>query len=147
MLWFGPMVLGPVILTLWVILGSWLPSNIICAPPPGIANVIVFTSAAKFAALIASRKLQLPGTQSTLVSAVFVTTSDAGGASSFRIVPTPWLLAIVAFIGLVRLTKNVSSASYVVSPLTVTNTFGDTTRRGALVLPALIVRVVSGIAT
>src|SRR5258705_303955 len=41
---------------------------------------------------------------------------------SLTIVPTPWLSLIVALTGFVRLTKNVSLGSNLVSPLTVTAT-------------------------
>ena len=57
-----------------------------------------------------------------------------GCASSLRIVPCPCPSARVAFVGLLRLTKNVSSASYLVSPFTVTLT-------GFEVSPGLNVRV------
>ena len=43
-------------------------------------------------------------------------------ASSFRMVPNPWLMAIVALVGLLRFTKKVSSLSASVSPLTRTVT-------------------------
>ena len=46
----------------------------------------------------------------------------AGRASSLRMVPTPWPSAIVPRRALDRLTKNVSSGSKVVSPLTSTVT-------------------------
>ena len=42
----------------------------------------------------------------------------SGGGSSSRIVPMPWLSAIVAFVGAERLTKKVSSGSSSVSPVT-----------------------------
>ena len=45
-----------------------------------------------------------------------------GGKSSFVMVPTPWLSVIAAFTGLPRFTVNVSLASIVVSPFTVTLT-------------------------
>jgi hypothetical protein len=48
--------------------------------------------------------------------------SALAAVSSFLIVPWPWLSEIVAFVGLVRLTKKVSSVSLTVSPLIVTGT-------------------------
>ena len=50
-------------------------------------------------------------------------TETVGAESSFRIVPVPVPVAIVALTGEERTTVNVSSASYVVSPLTVTAIF------------------------
>ena len=44
--------------------------------------------------------------------------TDHVSVSSSWIVPTPWRSAIVRFVGLDRLTLNVSFASLVVSPLT-----------------------------
>src|SRR3954469_19974854 len=48
-----------------------------------------------------------------------------GSGSSSLIVPTPWLFANVALTGTLRLTRNVSLTSEIVSPLTVTLTFCD----------------------
>ena len=47
-----------------------------------------------------------------------LTSSIDSEASSLRIVPWPWPSGLVALLGLVRLTTNVSWASGVVSPLT-----------------------------
>ncbi len=64
-------------------------------------------------------KLVVPELPSLSATSLMV---SAESASSFRIVPRPWLSAMVAFTGLVRLTKSVSSASGVTSPRTVTLT-------------------------
>src|SRR5229473_3680187 len=78
-----------------VIVGRAEPGLMVHGPAPelqplslsGILNVIVFESLAKFAALIASRKLQCDTRQAPLsTSSVVLTTSVAGGASSFTIV-------------------------------------------------------------
>ena len=43
-----------------------------------------------------------------------------GEESSLRIVPTPWPWTMVALLGLLRFTRNVSSGSLIVSPFTAT---------------------------
>src|SRR5947209_8214251 len=87
----------------------------------GIAKVMVFVSAFEFAAAIASRKLQSPTAQVPLVSAVLVTTSDAGGLSSLTIVRVAVDGApSVAPVGLDSVRLTVSSGSKVVLPCTVT---------------------------
>ncbi len=54
-----------------------------------------------------------------LLPSVTVTSPmESAGKSSFRIVPTPWPSARVAFVGPVRLTVKVSSPSMAVSPST-----------------------------
>src|SRR5258707_9492231 len=77
----------PSIVSVFAKLGRALVSVIV--PFAAAAKVIVLVSTLKFAALIASRSVQPPGSveqNPSSVSAVVFTTSDAGGASSFRIV-------------------------------------------------------------
>jgi hypothetical protein len=64
----------------------------------------------------------------------------AGCESSLRTVPVPCGFEIVAFVGPARLTKNVSSGSNVVSPLTLTVTLRDVTPGGneSAVLPTAV---------
>lgn len=59
---------------------------------------------------------------------------DSAGKSSLRMVPMPWASAMVAPLAPLRLTAKVSSASMVVSPVTLTFTV-------LLVSPAAKVRV------
>src|SRR5256885_16348344 len=100
------------------------PKVIVQGPSPplhpeslsGILNVIALLSGAKFAALIASRKVQPPGSvehNPSSVSAVVLTTSDAGGASSFVIVSVVGFvpLIVAVSVGLDRVIFTVSSAS------------------------------------
>ena len=61
-------------------------------------------------------------------------TDSTGAVSSFEIVPVPVPPTIVAFVGLLRFTVNVSLASNVVSPLTRTFTV-------CVVMPGLNVTV------
>ena len=60
-----------------------------------------------------------------------------GCASSLVIVPTPWLSVIVAFVGPDRFTLKVSVGSKVVSPLTVTLSGWDLSRRERHAPPGL----------
>src|SRR5689334_7327501 len=85
---------------------------------PGMLKLIVLESELAFAALIASRKLQpLPkpsGRQNpSLVSAVVLTTSVAGGASSLLIVSVVGFVPpiVAVSVGLDRLMVTVSFAS------------------------------------
>src|SRR5207248_1848327 len=57
---------------------------------------------------------ELPSVAATLLM------DSSGLGSSFRMVPVPWALLRVAWVGLPRLMKNVSSGSFTVSPLTST---------------------------
>jgi hypothetical protein len=59
-----------------------------------------------------------PPTATMLAEAALVRARLADGLSSLRIVPIPCPSAIVALLGLMRLTKNVSSGSKVPSPWT-----------------------------
>ena len=52
---------------------------------------------------------------------VWSSTLTEGTGSSLVIVPTPWPSEIVAFVAPERLTRNVSSASFFVSPFAVTS--------------------------
>src|SRR5436190_1549598 len=54
------------------------------------------------------------------VTLALLIVSAGSTTSSLTMVPTPWAPLMVAFVGLLKLTTNVSSGSTVVSPLTVT---------------------------
>ncbi len=62
-----------------------------------------------------------------------------GGGSLSRIVPTPRASAIPAFVGALRFTKNVSSASSARSPITLTATVCDVTPGAKVSVPELVV--------
>jgi hypothetical protein len=78
----------------------------------------------------------VPAFPSSCVESVI---NSVGVASSFRIVPTPWESAIVALLGLLRLTAKFSSGSISRSAATWTVTC-------LLKSPGLNVSVVSGMA-
>jgi hypothetical protein len=62
-----------------------------------------------------------------------------GCGSSFWIVPTAWLSVMLALTAAERFTKNVSSGSKVVSPLTDTVTVPLTERAGMVSVPEVAV--------
>src|SRR5690606_9627470 len=81
------------------------------------------STAAAAAALSVSvnTKSAVPASPSGIATSSIVTaTLPGGGSSSLSIVPTPWLSVIDGPTGAVRFTKNVSSGSKSVSPLTTT---------------------------
>jgi hypothetical protein len=78
-------------------------------------------------------------TSSAPAATCTVTVTVTGAASSLVMVPTPCASVIVALAGAVRLTKNVSFGSVVMSPLTLTV-------RVVLVAPAGIVSTVAPMA-
>ena len=85
--------------------------------PLAVANCTVTVSVLEADRLTVKAALTVPEfpsvTVTSLIDSVGVTTP-----SSFRMVPSPWLSAMVALVGMLRFTKNVSFGSTTVSPRT-----------------------------